>query len=68
MPTLTLLNEVESWQLATTRKKLDLSGSNVVAHGRYVNFQMAEVVRARDLFREILRPADRLRIPTLAAA
>jgi hypothetical protein len=29
-------------------------GAKVVAHGRYVTFQMAEVAVPRDLFREIL--------------
>ena len=36
-------------------------------HGRYVTFQMAEVVTHRDLFADILRRIDRLRPPPAPA-
>ena len=36
-------------------------GAKVVAYGRYVTFQLAEVTVPRDLFRCILRLIDRLR-------
>jgi len=35
-------------------------GAKVVHHGRYVTFQLAEVVVSRDLFRKILRIVVRL--------
>jgi hypothetical protein len=39
----------------------------VIAHGRYVTFQMAEVAALRDLFREILNLINGLRRPSFAA-
>jgi len=65
---LALPKEVEHWSLTTIREKLVKIGAKVVAHGRYVTFQMAEVAVRRDLFRDILRRIDRLRrlIPTMA--
>jgi hypothetical protein len=42
-------------------------GAKVVAHGRYVTFQMAEVAVPRDLFRKILNLIDGLRRPSMAA-
>jgi hypothetical protein len=65
---LALPREVEHWSLTTIREKLVKIGAEVVAHGRYVTFQMAEVAVLRDLFRDILRRIDRLRrlIPTTA--
>jgi hypothetical protein len=36
-------------------------GANVVRHGRYITFQLAEVAIPRDLFADILRRIDRLR-------
>ena len=59
--TLTLPQEVEHWSLTTLRDKLVKIGAKVVAHGRYVTFQLAEVAVPRDLFREILRLIDDLR-------
>ncbi len=38
-----------------------VTGAKVVAHGRYVTFQLAEVDVPRDLLREILRLIDGLR-------
>jgi hypothetical protein len=54
MRTLALPKQVEHWSLTTIREKLVKVGAKVVAHGRYVTFQMAEVAVPRDLFREIL--------------
>lgn len=53
--------EVEHWSLTTLREKLVKIGANVVSHGRYVTFQMAEVAVPRDLFRKNLRLIDELR-------
>lgn len=68
MRTLALPTEVEHWSLTTIREKLVKIGAKVVAHGRYVTFQMAEVAVPRDLFRKILRLIDRLRRPSHATA
>jgi hypothetical protein len=67
MRTLALPKEVEHWSLTTIREKLVKIGAKVVAHGRYVTFQMAEVAVPRDLFRSILRQIDLLRRPSLVA-
>ena len=42
-------------------------GGKIVRHGRYVTFQMAEVVIPRDLFADILRRINRLRPRALNA-
>jgi hypothetical protein len=42
-------------------------GGKIVRHGRYVTFQMAEVVIPRDLFADILRRIKRLRPRALDA-
>ena len=68
MRTLALPKEVEHWSLTTIREKLVKIGAKVVAHGRYVTFQMAEVAVPRALFRDILERIDRLRRSTPAAA
>lgn len=68
MRTLALPKEVEHWSLTTIREKLAKIGAKVVAHGRYVTFQMAEVAVPRDLFQGILRLIDQLRRPTPATA
>ena len=67
MRTLALPKEVEHWSLTTIREKLIKIGAKVVAHGRYVTFQMAEVAVPRDLFLGILRLIDGLRRPSPAA-
>ncbi len=61
MRTLALPEEVEHWSLTTLREKLVKIGAKVVAHGRYVTFQMAEVAVPRNLFRKILGLIDDLR-------
>ena len=53
--------KVEHWSLTMLREKLVKIGAEVVRHGRYVTFQMAEVAAPRDLFREILRLIDGFR-------
>jgi hypothetical protein len=68
MRTLALPKEVEHWSLTTIREKLVKIGAKVVAHGRYVTFQMAEVAVPRNLFRDILRRIDQLRRPVRAMA
>jgi hypothetical protein len=59
---------VEHWSLTTIREKLVKIGAKVVAHGRYVTFQMAEVAVPGDLLREILNLIDGLRRPVRAMA
>ena len=66
MRTLALPKEVERWSLTSLREKLVKIGAKVVAHGRYVTFQMAEIAVPRDLFRKILRRIDELRPPAFA--
>ena len=63
MRTLALPKEVEHWSLTTIREKLVKIGAKVVAHGRYVTFQMAEVAIPKRLFRAILERIRRLRLP-----
>ena len=67
MRTLALPDAVEQWSLTSLRKKLIKIGAKIVRHGRYVTFQMAEVVIPRDLFADILRRIDRLRPPPAPA-
>ena len=68
MRTLALLHDaVEQWSLTSLREKLIKIGAKIVRHGRYVTFQMAEVVIPRDLFADILRRIDRLRSPPAPA-
>ena len=66
MRTLALPKEVEHWSLTTIREKLVKIGAKVVAHGRYVTFQMAEVAVPHGLLQDILLLIDRLRRPSLA--
>ncbi len=44
--------------MTTLREKLIKIGANVVRHGRYVTFQLAEVAIPRRLFAEILQLID----------
>ncbi len=61
MRTLALPKEVEHWSLITLREKLVKIGAKVVSHGRYVTFQLAEVVVTREPFQKILGLIDDLR-------
>ncbi len=47
--------------MTTMREKLIKIGANVVWHGRYVRFQLAEVAISRRLFADILQLIDGLR-------
>ena len=67
MRTLALPDAVEQWSRTSLREKLIKIGAKIVRHGRYVTFQMAEVVIPRDLFADILRRIDRLRPPPAPA-
>ena len=53
----------DPWTLTSLREKLIKIGAKVVAHGRYVTFQMAEVAVPRQMFAEILSLIARLRAP-----
>jgi hypothetical protein len=55
---LALPRGVKHWSLTTLREKLIKIGAKVVAHSRYVIFQMAEVAVPKRLFQAIL---DRIR-------
>jgi hypothetical protein len=52
--TLALPGEIAEWSLTSLREKVVKIGAKVVAHGRYLVFQMAEVAVPRELFRGIL--------------
>jgi len=58
---LALPHSVKHWTLTTLREKLVKIGAKVVAHSRYVIFQMAEVAIPRRLFAAILERIQRLR-------
>ena len=58
---------MQHWTLTTLREKLVEIGAKVVAHARYVIFQMAEVAIPRKLFAAILERIQRLRRPEIAA-
>ena len=49
------------WSLTSLREKLIKIGAKVVAHARYVTFQMAEVAIAGSLFADVLRMIADLR-------
>ncbi len=59
--TLALPDEIDKWSLTSLRGKLVKIGTKLVAHGRYMTFQMAEVAVPRDLFRRVLQMIDGLR-------
>ena len=60
---LALPKVVKHWSLTTLREKLIKIGAKVVAHSRYVVFQMAEVAVPKRLFRAILERIRRLSRP-----
>jgi hypothetical protein len=60
---LALPRSVKHWSLTTLREKLVKIGAKVVAHSRYVFFQMAEVAVPKRLFQAILERIRRLRLP-----
>ena len=59
--TLALPDAVAQWSLMTLREQLVEIGARVVPHGRYVVFQLAEVVMSQLLFAAILGRIERLR-------
>jgi len=61
--TLALPGEIAEWSLTTLREKVVKIGAKVIAHGRYLVFQMAEVAVPRELFGRILERIARLRPP-----
>ena len=67
MRTLALPETIKHWSLTSLRENLVKTGAKIVKHGRYVTFQMAEVVVSSQSFGEILRLIDGLR-PRQAAA
>jgi hypothetical protein len=62
-----LPRSVRHWSLTTLREKLIKIGAKVVLHSRQVIFQMAEVAIPRELFRDILRAIESLRMPVVAS-
>ena len=67
MRTLAIPETAEPWSLTSLREKLIKIGAKVVAHGRYVTFQLAEVAVPRQMFAEILSLIARLRAPPAPA-
>ncbi len=63
--TLERLDVHPSERITAADENLD-GGSKVVAHGRYLVFQMAEVAVPRELFGRLLDRIARLRPPDLA--
>ena len=59
---LALPKAVRHWNLTTLREKLVKVGAKVVAHAKYVTFQLAEVAVPRKLFGAILERIGRLRL------
>jgi hypothetical protein len=57
--------EVAQWSLTSLREKVVKIGAKVVAHGRYLVFQMAEVAVPRELFQRLLDRIARLRPPAV---
>ena len=66
MRTLALPKTAQPWSLTSLREKIKI-GARVVSHGRYVTFQMAEVVVPRQMFIDILSLIARLRAPLAPA-
>ena len=64
--TLALPTAIADWSLTSLREKVVKSGAKVVAHGRYLVFQMAEVAVPRELFRGILQRIAGLRPAVVA--
>ena len=62
---LALPRSVKHWSLTTLREKLIKIGAKVVAHSRYVIFQMAEVAVPKQLFVAILERIRCLKPPSV---
>jgi hypothetical protein len=59
--TLALPTAIADWSLTSLREKVVKIGAKVVAHGRYVVFQMAEVAVPPELFQGMLHRIGMLR-------
>ena len=59
---LVLPKPIQGWTLTTLREKLIEIGAKVVAHAKYITFQLAEVAVPRQLFAAILERIGRLRL------
>ena len=59
---LVLPKPIKGWTLTTLREKLIKIGAKVVAHAKYITFQLAEVAVPRQLFAAILNRIERLRL------
>ncbi len=60
---LVLRKPIQGWTLTTLREKLVKIGAKVVvAHSKYILFQLAEVAVPRQLFAAILNRLERLRL------
>ena len=59
---LVLPKPIKGWTLTTLREKLIKIGAKVVAHAKYITFQLAEVAVPRQLFAAILERIGRLRL------
>jgi hypothetical protein len=58
---------IKNWWLTSLKEKLIKIGAEIVSHGRYVAFRMAEVTISKNLFADILRMIAELRPPTNSA-
>ncbi|MGD0867236.1 MAG: transposase, partial [Rhizomicrobium sp.] len=59
--TLALPEAVKHWSLASLREKLVKIGAKIVAHARYLTFQIAEAAVPSRLIEEMLRLIHNLR-------
>ena len=59
---LVLPKPIKGWTLTTLREKLIKIGAKVVAHAKYITFQLAEVAVPHQLFAAILERIGRLRL------
>lgn len=62
--TLATPEPIMDWSLTSLKEKLIKIGAEIISHGRYVAFQMAEVAIPRHLFADILRLIAELRRPS----
>ena len=53
---------IQGWTLTTLLEKLVKIGAKVVAHAKYLAFQLAEVAVPRQLFAAIVERIGRLRL------
>jgi hypothetical protein len=65
--TLATPEPMKDWMLTTLKEKLIKIGAKVVAHARYVAFQIAEVAVSRTLFAGVLQMIGELRPPPVSS-